>query len=157
MLAGRRIGRTRNLADALGRRRIRAIGRRSSAGTRIASTTATLATATETATATTRTGTAATAGRTARTCIAARPAIFIPLPTAADDHQNKNARALAEAGAAEVLPQSSTTGEALADRIATLLADRALLARMATAMQALARPHAARDIADRLEGLSGKK
>ena len=41
----------------------------------------------------------------------------MPLPTATDDHQRKNAEALAEAGAAEMMLQSDATGAALAARI----------------------------------------
>ena len=48
---------------------------------------------------------------------AGKPAILIPLPTATDDHQRKNAEALAAAGAAEVLLQAEATGAALAQRI----------------------------------------
>ena len=44
---------------------------------------------------------------------AGKPAIFIPLPTAADDHQTRNAATLAEAGAARLLPQSELTSERL--------------------------------------------
>lgn len=42
----------------------------------------------------------------AELCVTARPAILIPLPSAADDHQTKNARALADENAAILLPQS---------------------------------------------------
>ena len=55
---------------------------------------------------------------------AGKPAILIPLPTATDDHQRKNAEALAAAGAAEVLLQTDATGTALAARIAALAGDR---------------------------------
>ena len=51
---------------------------------------------------------------------AGRPAILIPLPTATDDHQRHNARALENAGAAELMEQGDLTGERLADRIITL-------------------------------------
>ena len=46
---------------------------------------------------------------------AGRPAILIPLPTATDDHQRQNARALERAGAAEVMEQRDLTGERLAE------------------------------------------
>ena len=55
---------------------------------------------------------------------AGRPAILIPLPTATDDHQRQNARALESAGAAEVMEQRELTGERLADRILALAGDR---------------------------------
>lgn len=46
-----------------------------------------------------------------------KPAIFIPFPFAADDHQRLNALALVEAGAAELLPQERLTAELLASRL----------------------------------------
>jgi UDP-N-acetylglucosamine--N-acetylmuramyl-(pentapeptide) pyrophosphoryl-undecaprenol N-acetylglucosamine transferase len=80
---------------------------------------------------------------------AAKPAILIPLPTATDDHQRKNAEALAAAGAAEVLLQAEATGPALAGRIKALAADAGRRARLSAAAQKVARPDAARVIADR--------
>ncbi len=57
-------------------------------------------------------------------------AIFVPYPAAVDDHQTANARALVDAGAALLLPQSALTAASLADAIAALGADRdALLER----------------------------
>ena len=55
---------------------------------------------------------------------AGKAAILIPLPTATDDHQRKNAEALAAAGAAEVLLQTDVTGPVLAERILALAGDR---------------------------------
>ena len=80
---------------------------------------------------------------------AGKPAILVPLPTATDDHQRKNALAVASAGAAEVLLQAEMTGPVLAQRILALVADRSTRARMARAARALARPDAARVIVDR--------
>jgi UDP-N-acetylglucosamine--N-acetylmuramyl-(pentapeptide) pyrophosphoryl-undecaprenol N-acetylglucosamine transferase len=80
---------------------------------------------------------------------AGRASILIPLPTAADDHQRRNAEALAAAGAAEVLPQAEATGPALAGRIRALVGDPDRRARMAAAARQLARPDAARVIVDR--------
>ena len=75
-------------------------------------------------------------------------AVFVPLPWAADDHQTANARFLAAAGAAEVLPQKDLEEGALADLLAGLLADRERLLRMAVAARGLARPDAASRVAD---------
>jgi UDP-N-acetylglucosamine--N-acetylmuramyl-(pentapeptide) pyrophosphoryl-undecaprenol N-acetylglucosamine transferase len=83
------------------------------------------------------------------------PAILIPFPQAADDHQTANAHDLAAAGAAELMPQTEATAELLAERVATLMSDEARLARMAQAARALARPDAHREIADVLETLPG--
>jgi len=84
------------------------------------------------------------------------PAILIPLPTAADDHQTENARELAAAGAALILPQGEATGESLADVVAALMADAPRRATMARAMASLGRPHAARAIVDELEKLAAR-
>lgn len=84
----------------------------------------------------------------------ARPAILIPLPTAADDHQTRNARACERAGAAVVLPQTGATPAALADTIAALLAAPTRLAAMRDAAARLARPDAAARICDALERLA---
>jgi UDP-N-acetylglucosamine--N-acetylmuramyl-(pentapeptide) pyrophosphoryl-undecaprenol N-acetylglucosamine transferase len=80
---------------------------------------------------------------------AGKPSILIPLPTATDDHQRKNAEALAASGAAEVLLQREASGEVLASRILALAANREARARIAAAARALARPDAARLIVDR--------
>jgi UDP-N-acetylglucosamine--N-acetylmuramyl-(pentapeptide) pyrophosphoryl-undecaprenol N-acetylglucosamine transferase len=80
---------------------------------------------------------------------AAKPAILIPLPTATDDHQRRNAEALAAAGAAEVLLQSDATGPELAARIKALAGDAAKRARLSAAARLFARPDAARVIVDR--------
>jgi UDP-N-acetylglucosamine--N-acetylmuramyl-(pentapeptide) pyrophosphoryl-undecaprenol N-acetylglucosamine transferase len=82
------------------------------------------------------------------------PAVLIPLPTAADDHQTKNAAAYAAGGAALLLPQAEATGERLAQEISGLLADAPRRRAMSAAMIALARPRAAAAIADRLEEMA---
>jgi UDP-N-acetylglucosamine--N-acetylmuramyl-(pentapeptide) pyrophosphoryl-undecaprenol N-acetylglucosamine transferase len=84
-----------------------------------------------------------------------RAAILIPLPTATDDHQRKNAEALAAAGAAEVLPQQEATGPELGRRILALAADPAARRRMALAARGVARPNAAKTIVDRALALVG--
>ena len=91
----------------------------------------------------------------AEVAAAGRPAILIPLPTATDDHQRKNAEALAVAGAADVLLQKDATGLTLANRILTLATDDAARTRMAKAAHALARPEAAKVIVDRALQLIG--
>jgi UDP-N-acetylglucosamine--N-acetylmuramyl-(pentapeptide) pyrophosphoryl-undecaprenol N-acetylglucosamine transferase len=74
---------------------------------------------------------------------AGRPAILVPYPHAADDHQRLNAEAVRDAGGAVVLPD----GAPVAGEIVALGADRPLRLRMATAMKTLARPDAASRIA----------
>src|SRR5262249_9181258 len=78
-----------------------------------------------------------------------KAAILVPLPAATDDHQLKNAEALAKAGAAEILVQSEMTGHTLSERILTLARDDARRARLASAARSLARPDAAKVIVDR--------
>jgi UDP-N-acetylglucosamine--N-acetylmuramyl-(pentapeptide) pyrophosphoryl-undecaprenol N-acetylglucosamine transferase len=80
---------------------------------------------------------------------AGKPSVLIPLPTAADDHQRKNAEVLQRAGAAEVVEQKDLSGGVLAERILALIADPDRRARMAGAALSLARPQAARLIVDR--------
>jgi UDP-N-acetylglucosamine--N-acetylmuramyl-(pentapeptide) pyrophosphoryl-undecaprenol N-acetylglucosamine transferase len=85
---------------------------------------------------------------------AGKAAILIPLPTATDDHQRRNAEALAAAGAAEVLLQADAAAGGLARRMTALADDAAARTRMAGAARALARPDAARLIVDRALSLS---
>jgi UDP-N-acetylglucosamine--N-acetylmuramyl-(pentapeptide) pyrophosphoryl-undecaprenol N-acetylglucosamine transferase len=80
---------------------------------------------------------------------AAKPAILIPLPTATDDHQRRNAEALAAAGAAEVLLQSEATGPVLAGRIKQLAGDAECRAQLSAQARKFARPDAAKVIANR--------
>jgi UDP-N-acetylglucosamine--N-acetylmuramyl-(pentapeptide) pyrophosphoryl-undecaprenol N-acetylglucosamine transferase len=86
---------------------------------------------------------------------AGKPAILIPLPTATDDHQRKNAEVLVKAGAADVIDQRELSGNRLAVRVMQLAADPAGRAAMARAARQLARPEAARVIAERAMALMG--
>jgi UDP-N-acetylglucosamine--N-acetylmuramyl-(pentapeptide) pyrophosphoryl-undecaprenol N-acetylglucosamine transferase len=78
------------------------------------------------------------------------PAILVPYPRAAADHQTTNARWMADGGAAVVIADGELTGARLAHQVAELLADRSCLAAMSAASRALARPDAARQIAREL-------
>ena len=82
-------------------------------------------------------------------------AILVPLPTATDDHQRKNAETLAAAGAADVLLQSDLNGHTLVERVARLAADGEARTRMSKAARALGRPAAAAAIVDRVLALVG--
>ena len=86
---------------------------------------------------------------------AGRPAILVPLPTATDDHQRRNAEVLARAGAAEVIDQRELTGRLLAGRLLALAADRGQRERMAAAVGKMARPDAADVIVERALALTG--
>jgi UDP-N-acetylglucosamine--N-acetylmuramyl-(pentapeptide) pyrophosphoryl-undecaprenol N-acetylglucosamine transferase len=81
------------------------------------------------------------------------PAILVPLPTATDDHQRKNAEVVANAGAAIVIDERDLRGDALTSALKELMTDPERRARMAAAAKTLARPDAAERIADRLETL----
>lgn len=78
------------------------------------------------------------------------PAVLVPFPAAAANHQDFNARALAEAGAALYLPETELTPERLWRDLLALTADRTQRERMTVAALRRARPHAAHDIARRL-------
>jgi UDP-N-acetylglucosamine--N-acetylmuramyl-(pentapeptide) pyrophosphoryl-undecaprenol N-acetylglucosamine transferase len=86
-----------------------------------------------------------------------KAAILIPLPTATDDHQRRNAEALAQVGAAVLLVQSEASGPTLAREILRLAGDPARRARIAQAARTLARPDAAGVIADRALVLAGSR
>jgi UDP-N-acetylglucosamine--N-acetylmuramyl-(pentapeptide) pyrophosphoryl-undecaprenol N-acetylglucosamine transferase len=85
---------------------------------------------------------------------AAKPAIFVPFPRAADDHQNVNARALEKAGAAIVVEESALDAAYLVDTIAALIGDSPRLQAMSTAARSLAHPNAVEEIADIVQGLA---
>ena len=78
------------------------------------------------------------------------PAILVPYPHAAADHQSTNARWMADAGAAVVIADAELTGARLGRQVGELLADRSGLAAMAAASRALARPDAAAEVAREL-------
>ena len=84
-----------------------------------------------------------------------RASILIPLPTATDDHQRRNAQALVGHGAAQMIEQRELTGERLATEITALAADPARRRGMRTNARRMARPDAARLIVDRVLEMVG--
>lgn len=78
------------------------------------------------------------------------PAILVPLPTAAADHQTANARTIATSGAAVVIAQSALNRETLDQTIRQLLSDPQRLQSMRVAALQRGRPNAARDIASHI-------
>jgi UDP-N-acetylglucosamine--N-acetylmuramyl-(pentapeptide) pyrophosphoryl-undecaprenol N-acetylglucosamine transferase len=84
-----------------------------------------------------------------------KPAILVPYPHAAADHQAANARWMVAAGAAIAIPDGELTAVRLGREVTALLADRSRLAAMASASQSLARPDAAREIAGELLEAAG--
>src|ERR1700736_2907523 len=95
------------------------------------------------------------ASTVAEIAAAGKPAIFVPFPRAADDHQRVNAEALERAGAAVVVEESKLDGVWLVETVAALLGDQARLQRMSAAARSLAHPNAARDIAAMAARLAG--
>ncbi len=83
-----------------------------------------------------------------------RPSILVPYPQATADHQATNARWLAEAGAAVVLPDADCTGERLQGLVGALLADRRRLEAMAESARSVGRPDAADRVADEVVAIA---
>ncbi len=84
----------------------------------------------------------------AELAITGKPAVFIPYPFAADNHQELNARAMADAGAALMFRQAELTADKLAGALRPLVTDPARRAEMGAKMKALARPAAAAAVID---------
>ena len=95
------------------------------------------------------------ASTVAEVTAAGKPAVFVPFPRAADDHQRRNAEALAQAGAAVVIPEAELTAERLVETVSKLMGDRTRLAGMGAAARRLAHPDAARAIAEMAARLAG--
>jgi UDP-N-acetylglucosamine--N-acetylmuramyl-(pentapeptide) pyrophosphoryl-undecaprenol N-acetylglucosamine transferase len=76
------------------------------------------------------------------------PSVLVPLPTAAADHQTKNAAALAVAGSAVCIPEQQLEPASLADQIESLVNDKETLSAMSRAAAQRGRPDAARRIVE---------
>ena len=81
---------------------------------------------------------------------AGRPSILVPLPTATDDHQRRNAEALVTQGAARMIEQKDLTGERLAAEIVALAGDAQGRLEMSGRARRMARPDAATVIVDKV-------
>jgi len=88
---------------------------------------------------------------------AGKPAVFVPFPRAADDHQRRNAEALVSAGAALMLEESNLSRESLVQAVSALFSDPPRLAEMGQRARKLSHPNAARDIAAMAAGLAERK
>jgi UDP-N-acetylglucosamine--N-acetylmuramyl-(pentapeptide) pyrophosphoryl-undecaprenol N-acetylglucosamine transferase len=86
----------------------------------------------------------------AELCAWGKPSVLVPLPSAAAGHQEFNARALAAAGAAVLLPEAGLTSPALAQLVRQLVADAPRLAALAARARERGRPDAARQIVSRI-------
>lgn len=91
----------------------------------------------------------------AELCAAGVASILVPFPAAVDDHQTANARFLVEQRAAVLMPQFELTANVLAAQVRVLAEHPQQRLAMSEAARALAKPHAARDVAKRcLEALA---
>jgi UDP-N-acetylglucosamine--N-acetylmuramyl-(pentapeptide) pyrophosphoryl-undecaprenol N-acetylglucosamine transferase len=79
---------------------------------------------------------------------AGRPAVLVPYPHATGDHQSSNARWMAQAGAAVVIPDAELEPQRLRDVVGELLADDVRLEQMTAASRSLAKPDAAKQVAE---------
>lgn len=97
------------------------------------------------------------AGTIAELAAAGRPAILVPFPYAADDHQRHNAEALVRVGAARLVLDHEMTGQRLHDEVLALASEVGRLEQMAECARKFARPDAARRAADVLESMVGQR
>ena len=97
------------------------------------------------------------AGTVSELCIKGKPAILVPYPYAADDHQAANAKFLADQGACIMIADKDLTGQTLLAAIEALQHDTTKRAQMAGTMKALAMPHGADLIADHILGATVSK
>jgi UDP-N-acetylglucosamine--N-acetylmuramyl-(pentapeptide) pyrophosphoryl-undecaprenol N-acetylglucosamine transferase len=95
------------------------------------------------------------ASTVAEVTAAGKPAIFVPLPTAADDHQRHNAEILVSGNAARLLPQPELSPERLIADVSSLLSDRSVLTSMSEAARNFSHPDAAAKIAGIAAALAG--
>ncbi len=87
---------------------------------------------------------------------AGKASIMVPLPTAADDHQRKNAEAFERAGASRMMLQAGLNGETLAKGIVELIESAETITKMENAAKSLGRADAAEATVDLLESLASK-
>ena len=87
------------------------------------------------------------ASSVAELCVAGRPAIYVPLPSAMDNHQWYNAKAAADSEAAWLYEESTLTPEILAETLKRAITHPEILARMAEQAKQLASPQAAETLA----------
>ncbi len=90
----------------------------------------------------------------AELAVTGTPALFVPYPFAAADHQTHNARFVASKGAAVMLLQNKLTGQSLRDTILELVVNEERVTTMRKAIRALGKPQAAADLANQIKELS---
>ncbi|HXU07718.1 MAG TPA: glycosyltransferase, partial [Blastocatellia bacterium] len=87
------------------------------------------------------------ASTVAEIAAAGKAAIFVPLPTAADDHQRKNAESLVAQGAAWMIPEADLNPDSLIANVAKAFGDRGRLRQVGEKARTLAHVDAAQQIA----------
>jgi UDP-N-acetylglucosamine--N-acetylmuramyl-(pentapeptide) pyrophosphoryl-undecaprenol N-acetylglucosamine transferase len=87
------------------------------------------------------------ASTVAEATAAGKPAIFVPFPQAADDHQRRNAEAIVEGGAAVLVPQAELTPQRLTEVVTQLFGDPGRLKQMAERARGLSHHDAAGRVA----------
>src|SRR5262249_28942694 len=97
------------------------------------------------------------AGTVTELCAVGRPAVLVPLPGARGDEQTANARILAEAGAAVLLPDRDLSPERLVGAVRELIGAPGRLEQMAGRARSLARPDAAERLVDLVVGLAPRR
>lgn len=80
--------------------------------------------------------------------MAGKPAIFVPLPHAVDDHQTKNAEYLVKQGGAKLMPQDKFNATVLAQKLNLLFSSDMALRNMAKASKSASTPNATQVVAD---------
>lgn len=90
------------------------------------------------------------ASTVAEVALSQKVAVFIPLPSAADDHQTKNAKTLADAGAAILMPQSQVNNEKLEDLFTDLLSNREKYQAMGIKAKEFSHPNSSLEVAKQL-------
>lgn len=88
---------------------------------------------------------------------AGKPSILVPLPTASDQHQLRNAEAFEAAGAARLAPDREMNGARLVEEVERLAFEPGILEKMGEAARAFARPGAAARAAEILESLGASE
>lgn len=86
--------------------------------------------------------------------LAGKATIFVPSPNVAEDHQTKNARALADRGAALLVPDSEAVERAIPEAVA-LCSDRGRIEELEHNIRSMATPDAARRVASEIIALTG--
>src|SRR5436309_374891 len=97
------------------------------------------------------------ASTVAEIAAAGKPAIFIPFPRATDDHQRRNAEAIANAGAAMMMMEPELSPEKLAEAVVKLLSNPTQLQEMAAKAKALGHPKAAAEVAQMAAELAARR